>query len=260
MKPLFAIAPFLLVLLSGCLFEESPAATLPEDDGAAAALANATTTHGPLPVLLAVDAPQPTQNETVTLTGTIDQPARLLVTSAVDGVATELARVDVAQDGAWSLAVPVAGGRTNLTVTAETGAETAQATVLAVRLLSATLEVLFTAAVPPHPDVADLVWYDPDGHASAPAYEGTTMAHPPHANVHDLMVSWSTATGKEIVYSYFDGLGFSPDEIDGVGQPLTSTAPPYWCYTVNGATADFGISLQELNAGDVVTWEYGACA
>lgn len=260
MKPLLAIAPFLLVLLSGCLSEESPPTNPPADDAAADALANATTTRGSLPLLLTVDAPQATQNESVTLTGTVDQPARLLVTSAGDGVATELAGLDVLQAGAWTLAVPVAGGRTNLTVTAEAGVGTAQATVLAVRLLSATLEVLYTSAVPPHPDVADLVWYDPDGYASAPSYEGTTMAHPPHANVHDLMVSWSIATGKDIVYSYFDGLGFSPDKIDGVGQPLTSAAPPYWCYEVNGQTADFGISLQELNEGDVVTWEYGACA
>ena len=86
------------------------------------------------------------------------------------------------------------------------------------------------------------------------------MGHPPHATVHDLMVAWSTATGKAIDYSFFDGLGFSPDKIDGVGQPLTSAAPPYWCYTLNGAHAEFGISLQQLNPGDVVAWDYGACA
>ena len=45
-----------------------------------------------------------------------------------------------------------------------------------------------------------------------------------------------------------------------VGQPLTSSAPPYWCYKLNGATADLGISLQTMAPGDVVTWEYAGCA
>jgi hypothetical protein len=114
--------------------------------------------------------------------------------------------------------------------------------------------------VPPRAPIRDIVWYDPDELASAPLYNGTSATHPPTANVHDLMVAWERQSGKAIDYSAPTSFGFGVDAIDGVGQPLTSSAPPYWCYTLNGQTAELGISAQELAPGDIVTWEYAGCA
>lgn len=258
-SPLFALLLVLAAALSGCAAEpDAPAA--PASDTALPA--NNTTTVAPAaPVVLGIDPVAPTQGDRLALTGRVDQPARLLVTQADGeaGAATLVPAVEVAA-GAWSLQVPLAPGRTNLTVTADTGRATAQATVQAVRLVAATFEARFTAAFPPHAPIQDEVWYDPDGRASAPLYADVDAEHPPYANVHDLMVTWTQQSGKAIEYDYFDGLGFSPSRIDGVGQPLTSSAPPYWCYQVNGETVDFGITLQPVQEGDVVTWEYGACA
>jgi hypothetical protein len=200
---------------------------------------------------LTVDAPAPTQEAMLMLTGTLDRDARLSVTGAK--------AVD-AEAGSWMVHVPIDVGHTPLTITADDGSSSTQLQVVAVRLASATFQAKFTMAVPPHSAVDDLVWYDPAAMVSASLYNGTDVQHPPAATVHDLMVTWSNQTGKGIVYSYFAGLGFSPDKIDGVGQPLTSSAPPYWCYKLNGATSDFGISLQEVHPGDVVTWEYAGCA
>lgn len=257
--------PVLLVFLAaiagaGCV-EDAPRAPSSSELAPQDADATPELPSPPSPVTLVVDAPVPTQGDLLHLTGSVDQPARLQVhVTDATGAVQSLGQPLDALAGAWALDVPIVPGRSNLTVTADTGRATAQATVQAIRLLSATLEVLYTAAFPPHAAVADLVWYDPDGHASAPLYADRSMGHPPYATVHDLMVSWQEASGTDIEYSYFDGLGFSPDKIDGVGQPLTSAAPPYWCYKLNDATADFGISLQEVAAGDTVTWEYGPCA
>lgn len=200
---------------------------------------------------LTVDPPAPTQQDMLMLTGTVDRAARVSVTGADP--------VD-AQAGEWMVHVPLPYGRTPLLVTADDGTASSQTQVVAIRLASATFEARFTMAVPPHPAISDLVWYDPDELASAALYNGTAAAHPPHANVHDLMVAWERQSGKTITYSDPSTFGFGVDEIDGVGQPLSSSAPPYWCYKLNGESASLGISAQELAPGDVVTWEYAGCA
>lgn len=200
---------------------------------------------------LTVDAPAPTQQDMLMLTGTLDRAARLSVTGA--------APLD-AQAGPWMVHVPLEYGHSNLTIIADDGEATSTQTVVAIRLASATFEAKFTMAVPPHADLSDLVWYDPDELASAPLYTGTSATHPPEANVHDLMVTWERQSGKAIEYSSPGAFGFGVNKIDGVGQPLTASAPPYWCYTLNGETADLGISAQTLAPGDVVTWEFAGCA
>lgn len=209
---------------------------------------NASSPSGPT---LSVDPVVPTQQDMLMLTGKVDRDVRLSVTGVP---ATQV------KAGPWMVHVPLGYGETPLVVTADDGLASAQAQVVAVRLASATFEAKFTMAVPPHAAISDLVWYDPDALASAPMYDGKDVQHPPTANVHDLMVAWSQQAGKAIDYGYFSGLGFSPDKIDGVGQPLTASAPPYWCYKLNGQSSDLGISAQPLTPGDVVTWEYAGCA
>lgn len=112
---------------------------------------------------------------------------------------------------------------------------------------------------PPHSDFHDEVSFDMDGEASAAAYEGRDVAHPPHATVHDVMETWSQQTGLVVEYDHGTGFGYAAI-FDGVGQPLDSALPPYWCYKINGEFANLGLSLQGVFPGDVVTWEYSACS
>ena len=201
---------------------------------------------------LTVDPVTPTQQEMLMLTGSLDRAAKLSVTGADP--------VD-AKAGPWMVHVPLAYGRTPLTVTADDGVASTQAQVVAVRLASATFQAKFTMAVPAHPEINDLVWYDPDELASAPAYAAVGAQHIGEATVHDLMVAWELQSGKAIDYTdQMSFESFGVEGIDGVRQPLTSDAPPWWCYKLNGATSDFGISLQPLAPGDVVTWEFAGCA
>jgi hypothetical protein len=187
----------------------------------------------------------------IMLTGTLDRAARLSVGNTT---------VD-AEAGPWMVHVPLDYGRTPLLVIADSGVATTQAEVVAVRLAAATFEAEFTAAVPPHAAIREIVWYDPDELASAPAYEAVGATHAELATVHDLMVTWERQSGK--VIDYTDAMSFESfgvDGIDGVTHPISSEAPPYWCYKLNGATAELGISLQAIQPGDIVKWEYAGCA
>jgi hypothetical protein len=163
-------------------------------------------------------------------------------------------------DGAWSYRIEPAYGRTNLTFSADDGHTTRQAKATVVRLASATFEAAYTMAVPPHASSSDLVWYDPDEHASASLYAEKGATHPAVASVHDLMVTWTRQTGTPVTYSHSTSFGFGVERIDGVGAPLSNGTPPYWCYKLNGASASLGITLQPVAPGDIVTWEFAGCA
>ncbi|HET6399387.1 MAG TPA: DUF4430 domain-containing protein, partial [Candidatus Thermoplasmatota archaeon] len=204
---------------------------------------------------LTVDAVPPATTGRVTVTGSAPEGA--VVTAAVEDAAGPA--LQVARDGSrWSVSFEPEHGRSTLVVRADGGAA-GEARVPIVRLAESTVEVVYSAAVPPRPSTRTLVAYDPEAFASAPLYEGRDVAHPGYATVHDLLVAWTNATGTPVRYDYFSSLGYSPSAFDGVGQPVTSSAPPYWCYQVNGRSAEFGISLQAVRPGDVVRWEYGAC-
>jgi hypothetical protein len=200
--------------------------------------------------LLRVDPVQPTQTGSATLSGTV---ARDATVSVRNGPSTQ------ASKGAWSLSVPLAAfGQTRVTLVADDGKATQAVDLVLVRLASATFETKYTA-YPAHDDGSELVWYDPSTHASLAMYDGKAAPRTDQFSVHDLMVDWTAQTGKAIEYGYSESFGFSVSKIDGVGQPVDASLPPYWCYKVNGQTADYGISLQPLMPGDVVTWEYAGC-
>ena len=158
--------------------------------------------------------------------------------------------------GAWSFAFPLDFGHSNLTVIADDGQGSVRVDVVAIRLASATMEVVYTAAIPPHAPSTHTVWYDPEAFASAALYEDAGVEHPPIATIHDVMVTWTQQTGIAIEYGGPGSFGFSVNKIDGVGQPLTASAPPYWGYEVNGATAPLGITSMEAHPGDAIQWEY----
>lgn len=239
-------AKFLAVLLlaavvAGCT-EMQPSA--------APSTTSPSATSAPEALVLSVDALAPTREAIVTLQGTVSQAARVSAASAAQDVTA----------GAWTLDIPLDPGQTTLVVTADTGEQTQRASVIAVRLVAATFEARYTMAAPPHPTDRAEVWYDPDGMASAFLYEGTGTTHPPHATVHDLMVTWEVQESKTVTYSHSEAFGFGVERIEGVGQPLTASAPPYWCYKLNGSSPDLGITLQAISPGDVVVWEYAGCA
>lgn len=201
--------------------------------------------------LVRVEPVEPTQGGSVTLRGEVTRDATVSVRNGPSVAAAK---------GAWTLDVPLPGfGATRVLLVADDGAATQSLELSLVRLASATFEAVYTA-YPAHEDTSDLVWYDPSVHASLPMYDGKGTARTDQFSVHDLMAAWTAQTGRPVEYGYSEAFGFSVSKIDGVGQPVDASLPPYWCYQVNGESADFGISLMTVAPGDVVTWEYGACA
>lgn len=227
---------FTLLALAGCTSPAMESGPTPEPIPS--------TSPGPeAPLQLTVDPVAVTRNETTRITGTVNQPTRVSIGSLKQETA-----------GAWTFDLAVQPGRTQFTVIADTGTQTQSATVSIVREIAGTIEVRFNRL--DKTDRTDIVWFDPDAMAAAPDYVGRDMAHPPYATVHDAMTVWSQQTGVVVKYGYSNGLGYAVQQIDGVGVPLEvpSASNSYWCYDYNGALADKGVSLQEFQAGDVVTW------
>ena len=237
-RQLAVLALAAVMMAAGCAQPEKPA-------------------DGDLRFGLVVDPVAPTDQATVTITGTLDHPARLLVIGQRGGV-TVFENESEAR-GAWTLETPdLPYGRTEVKFIADDGHATARANVTIVRLAPFAFDVLYTS-YPAHSDSQDDVLLDIDAKGSSPAYDGRDVAHPPHATVHDLMVAWSRQTGLVVQYDYGTGFGYAATHFDGVGQPLSSSLPPYWCYKLNGQYASLGLSLQEVKPGDAIAWDYGTC-
>lgn len=229
--------------------------TLTTTNGAASSAGTAT---------LQVDPVAPTQADSAVLRGTVAGPTTLQVMRSnayldesgrqVIGDAISYT-TQVEADGAWEVTVPLDIGGNAFEVFEPDGA---YASLTIVRLASATFEAIYTAS-PDHEATTDTVWYNPLVLSSKPLYAGTDADRAASYSVHDLMVDWTAQTGTPIEYGGPGAFGFSVNRIDGVGQPLDSSLPPYWCYVVNGEAADVGISLQTVRPGDVVTWEYSTC-
>ena len=206
------------------------------------------------PVKVTVAPVAPTQGDKATVAGTVDRPTKLTVMASVgDAVGFQ---TTVQADKAWSAQVPLAYGHNSVEAFAADGGA---ANVTIVRLASGTFVAKYTA-YPIHPDTTDTVWYDPGTFASAPQYAGKSAPRADTFSVHDFMADWTAQTGKAIEYGYSDSFGYSVSKIDGVGQPVTASAPPYWCYKLDGQTADLGISLEPFAPGQTLTWEYAGCA
>lgn len=202
------------------------------------------------PIGVTVDPPAPTQGETATVTGSVNKDARV----SLDGGPSIEAKA-----GRWSLTTqPLAYGQTATKLRVEDGVHSVVVNVTLVRLASGTFEAKYTA-YPMHEDSRDVVWYDPGVLASLAMYDGKAAPRADAFSVHDFMVAWSAQTGRAVEYSYSESFGFGVNKIDGVGQPLDSSAPPYWCYKLDGTSASLGISLQPMEPGAVVTWEYAGC-
>ncbi|MHB8632939.1 MAG: hypothetical protein ACYDBQ_03080 [Thermoplasmatota archaeon] len=160
--------------------------------------------------------------------------------------------------GRWMAVATPPFGDSALTATSSAGL---QASANVTRLAQGWLAVKYTAQ-PTRTNTNDTVWFDVDHYGSWANYTNRDVHHPPHYTVHDFMRVWQNATGAQVAYAYSSGLGYAPIQFNGVGNPagLGSTTPPWWCYKVDGANANLGISLEGMNPGDSVTWEYSTCA
>ncbi|HUR26041.1 MAG TPA: hypothetical protein VM327_08535, partial [Candidatus Thermoplasmatota archaeon] len=162
--------------------------------------------------------------------------------------------------GRWSLTTQALDfGRTPSVVRVSDGVHSVSANVTFVRLAPFTLEVQY-GHYPGLTDSSTDLWMDPDTVPSAPAYEGKPAPHPAFANVHDVTVVWAAATGAELELAWSDVVdGYSVSKINGAGNPVDSSIPPYWLLEVNGETADFGMTLMPAVPGDHIAWCLNAC-
>ncbi len=173
------------------------------------------------------------------------------VTIELDGA--EIAAQTVEGNQTWTL--PLTLGQTPFEASIATPDGTVTDARVLVRLAATTLIVDYCHYHPDSPtDKRDeyTAWIDVDARPSIDYY--TDRPRPDTFTAHDQLEAWGNATGIVVEYSYFDGFGYAVDSIDDVGNPVSSSAPPYWLYRVNGEDAQEGISTQAIVAGDVVEW------
>ena len=240
----------LLVALAGC----SGDASGPDAPVSQPTPSGDQTAPAPAALTLTVDAGTvATQADALPVNITVGRPA-LVQVSAGDFSFEHEAEASVV------VAVALGYGRTNVTITADDGTSTARETFVAVRLAPATFEVDYGVASS-KAEIQDELWLDIHAFHSAALYTQQGGDHPGFANVHDVMVFWEQDKGHTVEYGYSEGFqSFSVSRVDGEGNPLTASAPPYWCYDINGEAASLGITLEPFTPGDTIRWELGACA
>lgn len=153
----------------------------------------------------------------------------------------------------WSL--PLDYGQASFEATITTSEGTATDARMLVRLAATTFIVDYCHYHPDKPAGKRdnvTVWIDIDARPSLAFY--VDRPRPDTFTAHDQLETWRNDTGIAVEYSYFDDFGYAVDSIDGVGNSVSSSAPPYWLYRVNGEDAQEGISTQPVVPGDVVEW------
>lgn len=245
------LALLMLFLLAGCAEPTSdapataqtgpePGGELPEPQAPSAGS-----------IEFASSVPPVTRDATVTLAINVSAPA--LVTVAWADTTTQQ---DVEQF--WNVTIDLAPGQTLLNVTVDNGQDSRTAQHTVVREVAGTVNMVYNG-YPGASDSTDEIWINPDAHASAGHYEAEGAQHPGFANVHDLLVAWESQTGGTIDYGWSESFGFSVSQINGAGNPVTASAPPWWCYEIEGRDSILGITLEPFEPGMVMTWDLGTC-
>lgn len=161
----------------------------------------------------------------------------------------------------WNLTLPY--GRRDLNVSFQATGLTQHHNVSLVRLGSTLLRLDYGSYHPSYPGTPRKeqleIWIDVDDRPSAPLYAAVKAQHKDAFVAHDQLVLFEALAKKKVEYRWNPSFQqFSVDRIDGAGNPVTASAPPWWCYKVNGKSAD-GITIQVVRPGDVVDWNLGTC-
>jgi hypothetical protein len=214
--------------------------------------------------------PAPVQSEAVVSVELLTQneSVGVIVTLERDSAVAIQANGNLVSEASWpagehSATILLAHGNTELRVIIDDGASTQIESFNVSRLSQATLSVQFNG-YPAVTDREETIWFNIDAPYSASYYEGTNVEHPAYANVHDFMVEWQNQTGVEFEYAFSSGLGYTVSTIDGVGSPVSAVPGDpsenlYWLYTIDGESAELGISAQEMHPDVTVSWCLGGC-
>lgn len=161
----------------------------------------------------------------------------------------------------WNLTLPF--GRRNLSVSFEAPGLFQHHNLTLTRLGLTRLRIDYGPYHPSYPGAPwkeqHEIWIDIDDRPSAAQYAAVNAKHKDAFVAHDQLVLYEGLTGKKVEYRWYPSFQqFAVDRIDGAGNPVSSSAPPWWCYKLNGRFAD-GISIQVVRPGDLVEWNLGTC-
>lgn len=242
MKTLPTLATLLILSLAGCADDTT---TSPLDTSDPADDLDTNHTAAPLhPINLSLDATSwIVQGESATLTGTVDRLVTLTVAHA-DGTDSFEA------NGTWNHTYKPSFGHDDVVITADDGTSTTNTTVQVRRNMQVTVEVDYDPASG-REDTSHTLWWDFGGLRSLhddPTYEDCDQPHPGQPNAHDALLDFEDASGTDLGFTPCGQFGVGIDSVDGY------TSASYWCWLVNGETAELGISLLELEDGDVFTF------
>ncbi len=246
MNRLPIILTIALLAAAGC------AEDAPVDDGpvVGAPVDSNETTLPPLSLGLNQDVVVLQGTDTVTINGTVSDGA--VVAISYDGDLTAEVTVD---NGTWTSTFTVPFGHTQVQVFADDGVDAIQQNLTVKRNMQLTVTIDHDPAQGKE-DRTDTFYWDHGGLRSLrddASYDGCAQPHPERPNAHDALLDYSDIIGVPITYTDCGSFGVSVDDVDSVDY-----GPLGWCFNVNGEAAEFGISLLELDDGDVL--EFVNCA
>lgn len=241
-------------VLGGCL--HAPVAA-PASTAATSTTTPSVTAVEPPALTMGVVGSPITQNDSVAYR--VDTAAQVAVTLRLDGAVH--ASETVSGNKTWTL--PLTHGRTSLNVSVEAPGLRRTENVTLVRLGPTSLRIDYCYYHPSSPTARKAhdyaIWIDVDSRPSEPLYAAAGAKHVDSFTAHDQLYLFEQLTKIPVEVQYFASLqGFAVNKIDGVGNPVSASAPPYWLYTVNGNDGT-GMSLQVVKPGDRVVWSL-SCA
>lgn len=162
------------------------------------------------------------------------------------------------RDAEQELNLSLSPGRTPVFFEAASSSARRSETLVATRLGLTRLEVDYCHFHPSTPNrKADRyeVWIDVDARPSLGEYSMASVKHPDRFTAHDQIRQWANETRIPVATSFHASQGgFAVDRIDGVGNPATSAAPPYWLLSKNGEDVGTGMTALAVRPGDSLRW------
>jgi hypothetical protein len=184
------------------------------------------------------------RGQPLVLSGTVSGASTITVTGGPQAVSFEQPAA-----GNWTVGgYMVEFGHTNVTITADDGAGVATTTLVVKRLMRLTVEVNHDPAQ--GADRSDEIFWDFGGLRSLredASYQDCAQPHPGRPNAHDALLDYVDVSGVHIEFSECGSFGVSPSNVDNVDYGALE-----WCFNHNGAQAELGISLLELDDQDIL--------